>query len=143
MTIKNTQDIPDIDSVLKTGTYHVFYKYKPIKQLTTPIPKKLNEHVKKYISPPKTNKKVFVVRIKLIPDEPENILIINCLQQTIKTNLSMITEKRDYKITVEYSKEELDKYGFKLSYIKKIIKALENNTFGLDKKIISITQILN
>lgn len=143
----------DIDSILKTQTYHVFHNGKLIKQLSTPFPKKLNELVKEYINPPETDKKVFVIRIKFNPNEKKSKLVITCLQQTIKKNLNIATDKRDYKITVRYSDEELNKYGFKLIHIKKIIKTLKNitnpnsnfdtNAFSLDKNIVNIEKIFD
>lgn len=133
----------DIDSVLQTQTYHVFYKNKHLKQLSTPVPKKLNELIKENINPPKTNKKVFLIRIKLNPKDPKSKLIISCSQQTITTKLSLVVEKGDYFITVKYSEEDLKKYGFELSHIKKIIKALKLHTVSLDKSFISIGEILS
>jgi len=131
-----------IDSVLLPQTYHIFYKNKLLKQLSTPIPKKLDELIKSNVNPPKTNKKVYVIRIKSNPTNPSSRLVISCSQQTITTKLALVTEKGDYFITVKYSQEELDKYGFKLAHVKKIIKALETRTVGLDKSFISITNIL-
>jgi hypothetical protein len=132
----------DIDSVLPTQTYHIFYKNKLLKQLSTPIPKKLDELVKANVNPPKTNKKVFVIRIKSNPNNPKSNLIISCSQQTITTKLAFVTEKGDYFITVKYSEEELEKYGFKLTHIKKIIKALKSHSISLEKSSISIGEIL-
>lgn len=132
----------DIDSVLQTQTYHVFYKNKHLKQLSTPIPKKLNQLIKENVNPPKTNKKVFLIRIKSNPNDPKSKLVISCSQQTITTKLAFTAEKGDYFITVKYSEEELEKYGFKLSHIKKIIKSLESRTVSLDKNFINISEIL-
>jgi hypothetical protein len=132
----------DIDSILQTQTYHIFYKNKHLKQLSTPIPKKLDQLVKENVNPPKTNKKVFLIRIKSNPTNPKSKLIISCSQQTITSKLAIVAEKGDYFITVKYSEEELEKYGFKLSHIKKIIKALESHKVSLEKSFITITEIL-
>ena len=132
----------DIDSVLQTQTYHIFYKNKLLKQLSTPIPKKLDQLVKENVNPPKSNKKVFLIRIKSNLTNPKSKLVISCSQQTITPKLSIVAEKGDYFITVKYSQEELEKYGFKLSHIKKIIKALETRKVSLEKSFISISEIL-
>ena len=132
----------DIDSVLQTQTQHIFYKNKHLKQLTTPIPKKLDELIKEHVNPPKTNKKVFLIRIKYNPNNPKSNLIISCSQQTITTKLILTAEKGDYFITVKYSGEELEKYGFKIAHIKKIIKALESHLVSLGTSSISISEIL-
>jgi hypothetical protein len=132
----------DIDSVLQTQTYHIFYKNKLLKQLSTPIPKKIDELIKTNVNPPKTNKKVFVIRIKLNPTDLKSKLVISCSQQTITTKLSLVAEKGDYFITVKYSQEELEKYGFKLAHVKKIIKALESRKISLEKSSIGIGEIL-
>ena len=97
----------DIDSILQTQTYHIFYKNKHLKQLSTPIPKKLDQLVKENVNPPKTNKKVFLIRIKSNPTNPKSKLIISCSQQTITSKLAIVAEKGDYFITVKYSEEEL------------------------------------
>lgn len=132
----------DIDSVLQTQTYHIFYKNKLLKQLSTPIPKKIDELIKENVNPPKTNKKVFLIRIKYNPTNSKNKLIISCSQQTITPKLEFTADKGDYFITVKYSEEELEKYGFKLSHIKKIIKALETRKVSLEKNFINISEIL-
>jgi hypothetical protein len=132
----------DIDSILQTQTYHIFYKNKLLKQLSAQTPLKLKATIKEHVNPPKTNKKVFAIRIKLNSNNPKSKLIITCLQQTITPNLNFITDKGDHMIVVEYSDEELSKYGFKLSHIKKIIKALEKRTVSLEKNFISISEIL-
>lgn len=132
-----------IDSVLQTQTYHIFYKNKKLKQLTAPTPLKVKTLIKEFVNPPKNNKKIFAIRIKYNSDEPKSKLIITCLQQTITPDLAMITGKNDYMITVKYTDEELKKFGFKLSHIKKIIKALDNHTVSFEKNFISISDILN
>ena len=113
-----------------------------LKQLSTPIPKKIDELIKENVNPPKTNKKVFLIRIKYNPTNSKNKLIISCSQQTITPKLEFTADKGDYFITVKYSEEELEKYGFKLSHIKKIIKALETRKVSLEKNFINISEIL-
>jgi hypothetical protein len=135
----------DIDSILQTQTYHIFYKNKLLKQLSSPIPKKIDQLIKENVNPPKTNKKVFLIRIKSNLSNLSNSkskLIISCSQQTITSKLEFTAEKGDYFITVKYSQEEFEKYGFKLSHIKKIIKALETRKISLEKNCISISEIL-
>lgn len=133
----------DIDSILQTQIYHIFYKNKHLKQLSAPTPIKTKAMIKEHVNPPKTNKKVFIIRIKYNPTDQKSKLIISCLQQTITPGLTLLAEKTDHMIIVKYSDEELEKYGFKLSHVKKIIKALEKHTVSLEKDFISISQILS
>jgi len=132
----------DINSVLETQTYHVFYKNKHLKQLTANTPAKLKLAIKANVNPPKKNKKVFIIRIKLNLDNPNRNIIVSCDQYTITTNLGLVVEKGDYSISITYSLLELEKFGFKLSHIKKIIKALETKSIDLSKNFIYISEIL-
>lgn len=135
----------DIDSVLQTQTYHIFYKNNHLKQLSGPTPEKVKLLIKEHVNPPKNNKKVYIIRVKINNSNTHsnNKLIINCLQQTITPTLALKIEKGDYMITISYSNEEFKKYGFKLSHVKKIINALKNHTVSLEKNIINITEILS
>lgn len=133
----------DIDSILQTQTYHIFYKNKHLKQLSASTPLKVKTLIKENVNPPKTNKKVFTIRIKSNPTDSKSRLMITCIQQTITPNLSLTIEKSDHMITVKYSEEELEKYGFKLAHIKKIIDALKNHKVSLEKNFINITEILS
>jgi len=132
----------DIDSVLQTQTYHIFYKNKQLKKLTAPTPVKLKLAIKEYVNPPKKEKKVFLIRIKTNPDDPNRKITISCTQYTITTKLGFLVQRDDNAITVTYSDDELKKYGFKISHIKKIIKTLETKSFNFEKYFINISEIL-
>ena len=132
----------EIDSILPIQTYHIFYKNKQLKQLTASTPVKLKLAIKEHVNPPKKNKKVFIIRIKINSDNSNRKIIISCDQYTITTELGLIVEKGDYGISVIYSDNDLEKYGFKLTHIKKIIKVLETKTVNLSKNFINISEIL-
>ena len=44
--------------------------------------------------------------------------------------------------TISYSKEELNKYGFKKSHITKIIKAIQNDLISYENSSVPITDVL-
>lgn len=138
----------DISNVLETKTYHVFYKNKHLKQLSTPIVSKIEKLIKEFVNPPKTDKKVFIIRIKYDPDSENRRVIISCTQQTITPNLYLISKSGnsltdyDISVSVSYSLDELKKYGFELSHIKKIMSEIKKKTINLEKNIISISEIL-
>lgn len=138
----------DISNVLETKTYHVFYKNKHLKQLSTPIVSKIEKLIKEFVNPPKTDKKVFIIRIKYDPDSENRRVIISCTQQTITPNLYLVSKTNtnsldgDVHMSVSYSVDELKKYGFELSHVKKIMLGLKKKTIDLEKNIISISEIL-
>ena len=139
----------DISNVLETKTYHVFYKNKHLKQLSTPIVSKIEKLIKEFVNPPKTDKKVFIIRIKYDPDSENRRVIISCTQQTITPNLYLVSKTNtnsldgDVHMSVSYSVDELKKYGFELSHVKKIMLGLKKKTIDLEKNIISISEILS
>lgn len=133
----------EINSIIKLGTYHIFYKNKYFPQLSTPIPKKTQELIKIHVNPPSTNKKVFLVRIEYDSKQPDKKITITISQKIITPKLGFITEPNGDTICVIYSNDELNKHGFKLSHIKKIIDKLKNKKINLEKNIINISEILN
>ena len=136
----------DIESILPKSippqTYHIFYKGKQLKKLSAPTPAKIKQLIKENINPPKSNKKIYIIRIKINKDNPSRQIIVSCSKHTITTNLGLIVDPDDYAISVVYSTNSLEKYGFELAHIKKIIKALETCSVSLEKSFIDIGQIL-
>jgi hypothetical protein len=82
----------------------------------------------------------FLIRIK-INKKQKNILTINCTQQTIKRNLKLITGDDDMFQVFTYTAEELIKYGFKLSHLKGMMKAINNNLISFEKSNITFTEL--
>lgn len=133
----------EIDSVLKLGTYHIFYKNKHLKQLSSPIPKKMHELINKHVNPPKTDKKVFLIRSEFDSRDPNNKISITISQKIITPNLSLKPNPHGDIICVSYSNDELKKYGFKLEQLKKIMDKLKHKKINLEKNIVNISEILN
>lgn len=134
--------IVNINKKINTKQYHIFYKNKQLKELSAPTISKLEENIKNHINSPKTNKKVYVIRIKVNLDSDTKALTIVCTQNTINSDLNLYTDSDDNAVTVIYSKKELDKYGFEISHIKKIISALKKDKIDYEKQFINITDIL-
>ena len=132
----------NINKKINTKQYHIFYKNKQLKALSAPTISKLEENIKNHINSPKINKKVYVIRIKVNPDSNTKALTIVCTQNTINSDLNLYTDSDDNAVTVIYSKKELDKYGFEISHIKKIISVLKKDKLDYEKQFINITDIL-
>ena len=72
----------------------------------------------------------------------KSIISINCDQVTINEKLIIKSLESDGFQTFIYSTDELLKHGFKMSHIKKMIKAIKNHTVKFDKSFITITELL-
>ena len=103
--------------------------------------KNLKDYIKQSYNPPKKNLKAYLIRIK-INKTSATPLIVNCTEMTITPKLIIKSEDDDGFQTVKYSKIELNKYGFKLAHIKKLIKAIKNETVDFDNSIISLSELL-
>lgn len=131
-----------INKKIDTKKYHIFYKNKHLKQLSSPTIKKLEENIKEQIQKPRKNKKIHIIRIKLNENSDKKIITIVCTQNTIDSDLNVFTDTDDNAVTVIYSKNDFDKYDFDLSHIKKIINALKNDKIDYEKQFINISEIL-
>lgn len=131
---------PDkINKLIDTSKIHVFYKNKELKQLAEKTIGKVGEAIKNNVNPPKSDKTVYLIKISVNPKAKRKIIII-CTQYTINKKLNLNPNITG--ATFEYSQEDIDKYGFKLSHINKIIKALGNDDIDYDKDFISIGEII-
>jgi len=77
-----------------------------------------------------------------IDKNEKDIISINCVQVTINEKLNIKSLEGDGFQTFTYTSGELNKHGFKMSHIKKMIKAIKNHTVKFDKSFISITELL-
>lgn len=131
-----------IDSILDTKHYHIFYKNKELKPLTHKTQSGLEKAIKENVNPPKTDKKVYMVRIKYNPDSDKRKLIIHCSQRTITPKLVLAKYKYDDSFNIIYSVEEYKKYKFSLEHIKKIISKIKKDELDVVKQFINISEIL-
>jgi hypothetical protein len=131
-----------IDSILSLKYYHIFYSNKELKPLAQKTISDVGKAIKENVNPPKTDKKVYMVRLKYNPDSEKRKLIINCSQNTITPKLVFAMDKYDDSFNIIYSEEEYKKYKFSLAHIKKIISKIKKNELDLDVQFINISSIL-
>lgn len=132
-----------IDSILNTKYYHIFYKNKELKLLAQKTIPSVEKAIKENVNPPKSNKKVYMIRLKYNPDSDKRKLIINCSQNTITPKLVFATDKYDDSFNIIYSNEEYKKYKFNLEHIKKIIDKIKKDELDIGVQFINISEILN
>lgn len=132
-----------IDSILDTKYYHIFYKNKELKPLAQKTIPSIEKAIKLNVNPPKTNKKVYMVRIKYNPNSDKRRLSINCSQNTITPKLILATDKYDDSFSIIYSAKEYKKYKFSLDHIKKIIKKIKKDELDVSVQFINISEILD
>jgi len=128
-----------IDTSIDMNVYHIYNNNKSI--LIANNMKDLKNNIKKYINPPNKNKKVYIINFSY--NMKKYPLSINCVQFTITPKLSLVMEEDDIGQTVNYSEEELQKFGFKQIHIRKIIKAIKYDLISYEKSHVSITDVLN
>lgn len=133
----------NIDAILSTEYYHVFYKNKELKPLMQKTLPKVEKAIKENVNPPKSNKKVYKVSLKYNPESEKRRLVISCGQFTITPKLVLAKGQDDDVFTISYSTDELKKYGFELSHIKKIIKKIKKEELDVEYQFITISEILD
>jgi hypothetical protein len=131
-----------IDSILDTKYYHIFYKGKELKQLAQKTLNDIKKSIKKNVNPPKTEKKVYIVNLKYNPDSEKRKIIVVCGQYTITPKLALAKGKDDDCFSIAYSSDELKKFDFELSHIKKIINKIKKDELDVELQFINISDIL-
>ena len=131
-----------INKLINVKEYHLFLNNKEI--LSAKSLKSLKEKLKENFENPDKDIKGFIIKIGL-PKKETKPLTINCSQYTITTNLSIVSRSRegDTTQTFTYTNEELVKFGFKMSHIKKMIKVIKKDLLSFDGSRISISTVLN
>ncbi len=135
---KVNSKLDKINKIIDTNKYHLFRNNKIILSETTL--KKMKEELKTFDTPSKYIK-VFLVSINIDP-KYKHPIIINCSQMTITPKLALLTKEDDMSISISYTKEELLKFGFKISHIKKIIYAIKNDLIDYSDLSESISDLL-
>lgn len=118
--------------------YHIFKNNKVIASSSTM--KKLKDEVKKTFDAPSKNIKVYIISFSSKINFP---LTITCSQFTITPKLTLIAKDDDMSQKVYYNKEEYEKYKFKMSHIKKIIKALKDELLSIEPDYWTISEVLS
>ncbi len=129
-----------ITKLINIKEYHLFINNKIIVSAKT-LPS-LKKKIKEDFNNPEEDIKCFIVSLSL-DSNYKYPLMINCSSYIITSKLSLISSDDDVSQTFTYSKKELEEYSFKLSHIKKIIKALKKDLVSFEKSNISITNIFN
>jgi hypothetical protein len=139
-TKKIIKRINSIYDIIDPQLDHLFIKNKLL--ISAKTAKEMKEKLLEFDAPTKDTK-AFNIRIKINKtfENNKNLLTINCTQQTINKKLKLFTEDDDVFQVFTYSSEELIKYGFKLSHIKSMIKAVKNHLVSYEKSSISFTEL--
>jgi hypothetical protein len=136
---KLNKKLNEAKDILDPTKVHLFVANELIASVKTL--KLLKGYVKENYDEPKKNIKGYIIRFNI--DKKNKILLhIELTQVTITPKLFIGPKDDDAFQTFTYTKEELIKYGFKLSQIKKMIKAIKNNTISFEKSSISITELI-
>ena len=136
---KLDKKIEDIKKVLQPSMYHLFVGNELVS--SEKIMRLLENDIKKNFVAPKKLIKGYIIRMK-IDKNNKSIISINCDQVTINEKLIIKSLESDGFQTFTYTTDELLKHGFKISHIKKMMKAIKNHTVRFDKSFITITELL-
>lgn len=129
-----------INKLIDINKYYIFYKNKII--LTADNLKELKKSVKENIEIPSKNLKVYILDFS-IKSNYKNVFSIICSQYTITPKLALVMKDDDMSQTINYTQNELDKYGFNKSHLTKIINAIKKNLISYEKSSVSISDILD
>jgi len=129
-----------IKNLIDISQNHLFINNKII--ISAKLIKSLKQQIKEDFENPDKDLKCFIVTISLQPNY-KYPLTINCSQYTITPKLFLVSKDDDVSQTFTYSEKELIKYNFKLSHIKKIIKALKKDLVSFEKSSVTITNVFN
>jgi hypothetical protein len=110
--------------------------------MNAPTLPKLKKKVKEEFDKPDKDIKCFIFSYSL-DEKYKYPLMMNVTSETITPKLSLVFTKDDVGQTFTYSKKELEKYGFELSHIEKMMKALEEDLIDFSKSSVPITNVFN
>lgn len=129
-----------IKDIIDIKMDHLFINNKVV--TTAKGLKSLKLKIKEDFENPKKDIKCFIFTIAIKPDY-KFPLMINCSQYTITPKLNLLYKEDDMAQTFTYSEKELIKYKFKLSHLKKIMKALKKDLVSFENRTVPITDIFN
>ena len=129
-----------ITNLIDIKEYHVFINNEIV--VSAKALPSLKKKIKEEFDNPDENIKCFIVSLSLDKDY-KYPLMINCSSYTITPKLSLVYKDENVSQTFTYSKKELEKYNFKLSHIKKIMKALKKDLVSFEKSSVPITSVFN
>ena len=118
----------------------IYHNNKPILSAKNMI--ELTKLVKENVKNPSKDIKVYLVSF-VYNEDSEKIILINCDRKTINPKSNLLSKDWDIGQSVYYTKNDLKKYGFKKSYIEKIIKLIKDGDMPYHKRGISISEIIS
>ena len=128
-----------INKLIDIKEYHLFLNNKEI--LSAKSLPKLKNLLKDSFENPDKDIKGYIISFTL--DKKKFPLMINCSQYTITTKLGLFHRNDDNSKTFTYTEKELEKYGFKLSHLKKIIKVIKKDLISFEERTIPISTVFN
>lgn len=130
-----------IDKLYDMSQMHLFKNPSSTYILGEKTLPKLKKAIKENIKTPANDVKVYLIRFKINLDD-KYPLRISLAPYIITDKLNLIMDYDKVALTIEYSKNEFEKYGFDKTHIKKIIKAIKNNKVSFNELTDNITNIL-
>jgi hypothetical protein len=136
---KLDKKIDDIKNILDPNKVHMFVSNDLVASEKTT--KTVKDYIKNNYDEPKKNIKGFIIRID-IDKKSKSILSVELTQVTITPKLFVGSKDDDAFQTFTYTSDELLDNGFKMSHVKKMMKAIKKNLISFEKSSISITELL-
>lgn len=130
-----------IDNLYDMKQIHLFKKSSSKYILGDKTLPKLKKLIKENVKVPTKDIKVYLIKFKFCPDN-EYPLRISVGPYIITDKLNLVMDHDNVALTIKYSTDELDKYGFNHSHIDKIIKAIKNKKISYKNLTENITNIL-
>jgi hypothetical protein len=130
----------EIETPLKPSTSYLFVGGDIVAEEKTPA--EIKKYVKETFEPPKKDVKGYLITLKINKTSNEPI-IVNCVEVTITPNLMVKSTEDDGFQTFVYTLDDYKKYGFKMSHIKKIIKAVKDESISFERNSIPISELLS
>jgi hypothetical protein len=143
---KKLKEIMDLVDYENDGRVEIYNLKKELIATGKTI-SEVEDYLKENVKPPKTNKQVIYVKygIKRKWSKHNNKpFLVSVDFITITPKLEIIQTKEDKGKVIHWTTEDLLKYGFKRSYLSKIIKAIQQRKISLNPlSTESISTILN
>ena len=130
-----------IDETYDMKQIHLFKNPTALYILSEKTLSNLKKSIKENIENPNEDVNVFLVKFKLNLND-KTPLRISFAPYFITEKLNLVSDYDNSSLTIEYSKNELEKYGFNKKHIKKIIKAIKNNKVSYEELSDNISNIL-
>jgi 5-hydroxyisourate hydrolase-like protein (transthyretin family) len=143
---KKLKEIMDLVDYENDGRVEI-YNLKKELIATGKSKSEIEDYLEENVKPPKTNKQLIYVNYRIKRKWSKNNnkpFLVSVVFFTITPKLEMTLAKGDNGKVIHWTTEDLLKYGFKRSYLSKIIKAIQKGKISLSPlSTESISTILN